>query len=39
VKADAPRVRIVELFDYVQKTSPVLDIVRNPVPVNVSIVD
>ena len=39
VKADAPRAKIVELFDYVQKTSPVLDIVRNPVPVNVSIVD
>lgn len=39
VKADAPREKIVELFDYVQKTSPVLDIVRNPVPVSVSIVD
>jgi uncharacterized OsmC-like protein len=39
VKADAPREKIVELFDYVQKTSPVLDIVRNPVQVNVSLVD
>lgn len=39
VKADAPREKIVELFDYVQKTSPVFDIVRNPVPVNVSLVD
>lgn len=37
VKADAPREKIVELFDYVQKTSPVLDIVRNPVPVKVSL--
>jgi uncharacterized OsmC-like protein len=39
VKADAPREKIVELFDYVQKTSPVLDIVRNPVPVKVSLAE
>jgi len=37
VKADASRERIVELCDYVQKTSPVLDIIRNPVPVTVSL--
>jgi uncharacterized OsmC-like protein len=39
VESDAPRERIVELCDYVQKTSPVLDIVRNPVPVTVSLAD
>jgi hypothetical protein len=39
VQADAPREKIVELCDYVQKTSPVLDIIRNPVPVNISLVD
>jgi uncharacterized OsmC-like protein len=37
VKSDAPREKIVALCDYVQKTSPVLDIVRNPVPVTVSL--
>ena len=37
VKADAPREQIVELCDYVQKTSPVLDIIRNPVPVTVAL--
>lgn len=35
VKSDAPREKIMELLEYVQKTSPVLDIVRNPVPVTV----
>jgi uncharacterized OsmC-like protein len=35
VKSDAPREKIVELCDYVQRTSPVLDIIRNPVPVTV----
>lgn len=39
VKSDAPRAKLVELCDYVQKTSPVLDILRNPVPVKVSLVD
>jgi uncharacterized OsmC-like protein len=33
VKADAPRERLKALCDHVQRTSPVLDIVRNPVPV------
>ena len=37
VKADAPREQIVELCNYVQKTSPVLDIIRNPVPVTVAL--
>ena len=35
VKSDAPRHTIEELCAYVQKTSPVLDIIRNPVPVTV----
>lgn len=35
VKANAPREQLEELCDYVQRTSPVLDIVRNPVPVSV----
>jgi uncharacterized OsmC-like protein len=37
VKSDAPREKIVELCNYVQKTSPVLDIIRNPVPVTVAL--
>lgn len=39
VKADAPREKLIELCNYVKKTSPVLDIIRNPVPVYVSLVD
>lgn len=35
IKSDAPREKIVALCDYVQKTSPVLDIIRNPVSVTV----
>jgi uncharacterized OsmC-like protein len=35
VKADAPREKIEALCDYVQRTSPVLDIIRNPVPVTI----
>ncbi|GAB4325341.1 MAG: OsmC family protein [Dehalococcoidia bacterium] len=38
VDADAPREQLVELCDYVQQTSPVLDIVRNPVPVSVELI-
>ncbi|MBN2366059.1 MAG: OsmC family peroxiredoxin [Calditrichaeota bacterium] len=34
VKADAPEGKITELCEYVQKTSPVLDIFRNSVPVS-----
>lgn len=37
VKSDAPREKVVELCDYVQRTSPVLDILRNPVPVTVTL--
>lgn len=37
VKADAPREKIEELCAHVQRTSPVLDIVRNPVPVTVTL--
>jgi uncharacterized OsmC-like protein len=37
VKSDAPREKILELCDYVEKTSPVLDIIRNPVPVKFSL--
>lgn len=39
VTSDAPQEKIVELCNYVQKTSPVLDIIRNPVPVTVSLKD
>ena len=39
VKSDAPRAKIEELCDYVQKTSPVLDIIRKPVPVTVTLAD
>jgi uncharacterized OsmC-like protein len=37
VKSDAPREKVVALCDYVQKTSPVLDIIRNPVPVSITL--
>lgn len=37
IKANAPRAALEELCAYVQKTSPVLDIVRNPVPVTVTL--
>jgi len=36
VKSNAPRQKIEELCEYVQKTSPVLDIIRNPVQVTVT---
>ena len=36
VETDAPREQIDELWAYTQKTSPVLDIVRNPVPVTIA---
>jgi len=38
VDSDAPKEKLVELCDYVQKTSPVLDIIRNPVSVSVEMV-
>lgn len=37
VESDAPREKVVELCEYVQKTSPVLDLLRNPVPVSVKL--
>ncbi len=39
VRANAPREDIVALCDYVQRTSPVLDILRNPVKVSVALAD
>ena len=39
VKSDAPREKIEELCAYVQQTSQVLDIIRNPVPVTVTLND
>jgi uncharacterized OsmC-like protein len=39
VKSAAPREKIEQLCEYVQKTSPVLDIIRNPVPVTVTLED
>jgi uncharacterized OsmC-like protein len=39
VKCDAPREKIEDLCEYVQKTSPVMDIIRNPVPVSVTLKD
>lgn len=38
VKADATRRDLEELCEYVQRTSPVLDIIRNPVPVTIDLV-
>lgn len=35
VKSDAPHEKLVELCEHVQNTSPVLDIIRNPVAVSV----
>jgi uncharacterized OsmC-like protein len=37
VQADAPREKLEELCEYVQRTSPVLDMIRNPVPVTVEL--
>jgi hypothetical protein len=36
IKSDAPREKLEELWAYAQRTSPVLDIVRNPVPVSLT---
>lgn len=38
VKANASREKLEALCEYVQRTSPVLDIVRNPVPVSIRLV-
>lgn len=37
VKSDASREKLEELCEYVQRTSPVLDIIRNPVLVTISL--
>jgi uncharacterized OsmC-like protein len=37
VKSNASREKIEELCEYVQRTSPVLDIIRNPVPVSIEL--
>ena len=37
IKSDAPKEQLDELAAYVLKTSPVLDMIRNPAPVTVSI--
>lgn len=37
VEADAPRQKLEELCEYVQETSPVVDIVRNPVPLSIEL--
>lgn len=37
IKADAPKEKLDELCSYVQKTSPVLDILRNPVSVAIEL--
>ncbi len=39
VKSDAPREQLEALCAYVQRTSPVVDIIRNPVPVTVTLED
>lgn len=39
VDADAPRQEVEALCEHVQKTSPVLDVIRNPVPVTVRLED
>jgi uncharacterized OsmC-like protein len=36
VDCDAPPEKVAELWSYVQKTSPVLDMLRNPVPVTLA---
>ncbi|MDA8248574.1 MAG: OsmC family protein [Rhodospirillales bacterium] len=37
VRSDASREQLMELCEYVQRTSPVLDIIRNPVSVSVGL--
>jgi uncharacterized OsmC-like protein len=37
IKSDAPREKLEQLLEYVQQTSPVLDIIRNPLPVTLTL--
>ncbi len=39
IQSDAPREKVEALWDYVQRTSPVLDVIRNPVPVTTALAD
>jgi uncharacterized OsmC-like protein len=39
VKCDAPNQALEKLWEHVQKISPVLDIIRNPVPVTIELQD
>ena len=39
VQSNAPRQKLEELCEYVQRTSPVLDLIRNPVPVSVTLAE
>lgn len=39
VKSTAPREKLEALCEYVQRTSPVLDVIRNPVPVSITLAD
>ena len=37
ISTDAPAEKVNEVWEHVQKTSPVLDILRNPVPVSLDL--
>ena len=37
IDSDASRDKVEELCKYVEKTSPMMDCVRNPVPINIAI--
>ncbi len=39
IQSDAPHEKVAALWAYVQRTSPVLDMIRNPVPVTVSLAE
>jgi hypothetical protein len=39
VRADAPREQLDALWEHVERTSPVLDVLRNPVPVRLTLAD
>ena len=38
IDTDSPRDKVEELLKYVEKTSPVVDCIRNPVPISFTIV-
>jgi uncharacterized OsmC-like protein len=39
VEADAPRQKLEALCEYVQETSPVVDVIRNPVPLSIELAE